>query len=84
MYHTSEHIISELEAGRKVDEVPAELQALFRPSIQPYETEQFKYDPAKEISKLTMPVLIVQGTTDIQVSEKDAKLLAEANKKARW
>ena len=83
MYHTSEHIINELVAGRKVDEVPAELQALFRPSIQPYDISQFKCDPAIEIAKLTVPVLIVQGTTDIQVSEKDAKLLAEANKKAR-
>ncbi|HEX3580841.1 MAG TPA: alpha/beta hydrolase, partial [Thermoanaerobaculia bacterium] len=43
----------------------------------------FKYDPAKEIAALDVPVLIVQGTTDIQVSLDDAKRLAAANPKAK-
>ena len=42
----------------------------------------FKYDPQKEIAKLDKPVLIIQGTTDIQVGVSDAEKLAEANKKA--
>ncbi len=42
----------------------------------------FKYDPQKEIAKLKKPVLIIQGTTDIQVTIKDAELLSKGNNKA--
>jgi len=41
-----------------------------------------KYDPAKEIVALKIPILLVQGTTDIQVSLEDQKLLAASNKNA--
>ena len=57
---------------------------LFRPSVLPYLVSWFKHDPAVEIAKLEMPVLIIQGTTDIQTSMEDAKLLAAANPKARF
>jgi fermentation-respiration switch protein FrsA (DUF1100 family) len=43
----------------------------------------FHYDPAREIARLKMPVLIQQGTTDIQVSVGDAELLAKANPAAK-
>jgi fermentation-respiration switch protein FrsA (DUF1100 family) len=43
----------------------------------------FRYDPQKEIAKLKKPVLIVQGTTDIQVSVEDAKRLQAANQLAK-
>jgi uncharacterized protein len=76
-------IIDELAAGREVKEAPKELAPLFRASVQPYLISWFKYEPAKEIATLTMPVLIVQGTTDIQVPEGDAKLLAAAKKDAK-
>jgi fermentation-respiration switch protein FrsA (DUF1100 family) len=42
----------------------------------------FKYDPAKELAKLKIPVLIIQGTTNIQVRKEDTKILSEANPKA--
>jgi pimeloyl-ACP methyl ester carboxylesterase len=71
-------VIAELEAGRAVENPPPELAALFRRSVQPYLISWFKYDPAAEIAKLEMPVLIVQGTTDIQVGIDDAKALAAA------
>jgi fermentation-respiration switch protein FrsA (DUF1100 family) len=37
-----------------------------------------QYDPTVEIEKLRVPVLIIHGTTDIQVPESDAELLANA------
>ena len=55
----------------------------FRSSVQPFLISWFKYDPAKEISKLSIPVLVVEGATDLQVHVKDAKLLANADKKAK-
>ena len=78
-----EAIMDSLKQGHTVKEVNPSLGMLFRPSVQPYLISWFKYDPAKEISKLSIPVLIIEGTTDIQVSVKDAELLAGADKNAK-
>ncbi len=76
-------IIDSLKQGKQVKNVPRVLYALFRPSVQPYLISWMKYDPAKEIAKLKIPILIIQGTTDLQVSTLDAKLLAQANPNAK-
>ena len=76
-------IIEKLENGETVEKVSQMLYSLFRPSVQPYMISWFKYDPQKEIAKLDIPILIVQGTTDIQVSVSDADKLALANKKSQ-
>ena len=79
----TEGIVKTLEEGHTAEAVPPALVALFRPSVQPYLISWFKYDPAREIARLKMPVLILQGSTDIQVSVSDAKVLAEANPAAK-
>jgi len=76
-------ILDELVAGRTVTDVPKDLAALYRPSVQPYLISWFKYDPVREIAALAIPVLIVQGTTDLQISVNDAKQLAAAKKDAK-
>jgi len=78
----ADRTIAQLERGETPDSAPPALGALFRPSVQPYLISWFKYDPAAEIAKLTIPTLIVQGTTDIQVSVADAKALGAAQPKA--
>jgi len=70
--------ISKLKKGELVEDAPVELFGLFRPSVQPYMISWMKYDPAVEISKLNIPIVIIQGTTDIQVQVKDAELLHQA------
>jgi pimeloyl-ACP methyl ester carboxylesterase len=70
--------IDKLENGETIADVPQSLYSLFRPSVQPYMISWFKYNPQNEIKKLEIPILIVQGTTDIQVSIAQAGLLAEA------
>ena len=72
-------IIDKLAQGETVENINPMLNSPFRPSVQPYVISWFKYNPAEEIAKLDIPVLVVQGTTDIQVYEKDAKTLAKAN-----
>ncbi|MCY7294958.1 alpha/beta hydrolase [Alteromonas sp. a30] len=72
-------IIDKLKQGETVSDVNPMLYSLFRPSVQPYLISWFKHDPAEELAKLKIPTLIIQGTTDIQVREEDAKILAEAN-----
>ncbi len=83
LYKQSDAIITGLEAGRAVKDTPKELAALFRPSVQPYLISVFKNDPAKLATELKAPFLIVAGSTDIQVTDADAKRLAEANPKAK-
>jgi hypothetical protein len=71
-------IIDSLIQGRQVADVPQDLQAIFRPVIQPYLISWFRYDPPKSLAALGVPVLVVQGTTDIQVSVDDARALHQA------
>lgn len=75
-----EMIVKELEAGRKSDpkSLPAALQPLFSEGLQRYMIDLFSYDPAKVATHWTGPVLIVQGTADIQVKPRDADLLVAA------
>ena len=80
---STEDIIALLTAGKNPTSVPVALNALFRPSIQPYLISWFRFDPARETAKLSVPVLIAQGTTDIQVSVEEAKLLAKAKPSAQ-
>jgi pimeloyl-ACP methyl ester carboxylesterase len=75
----TEDILDHLAAGKTVESVPSALNMLFRPSVQPYMISWLRYDPSKEITKLHIPVLIAQGTTDIQASLQDPKALAAAN-----
>lgn len=75
-------IFDSLKNGFTVKHVPVMLLSLFRPSVQPYMISWFKYDPQVEVAKLRIPVLLIQGTNDIQVSVEDAKRLAAANPKA--
>lgn len=84
IFAQSERILDQLSVGTIPDSVPPMLAPLFRRSVMPYLISWFKYDPAHEIAKLAMPVLIVQGTTDIQTSMTDAKALAAANPAARF
>ena len=76
-------ILDELVKGNTVENVPQMLFSLFRPSVQPYMISWFKYDPQREIVKLKIPILIVQGTTDIQASAEDAKRLQAAKPDAK-
>ena len=76
--------ISKLKEGKLVENTPAELFGLFSPSVQPYIISWMKYDPAVEISKLKIPIVVVQGTTDLQVQVKDAELLHAASVGSRY
>ncbi len=71
-------ILAELEAGRPVAEVPPQLAALFRPSVQPYIISWLPLDPAELVAAWDGPVMIGQGTTDIQVGVADAQAMAAA------
>lgn len=77
LYKEVEKITRELEKGNIVPEISKELVNFFHSSLQPFLISLAQYDPAKEIGKLHIPVLILQGDHDIQVAIRDAELLKE-------
>ncbi|SHM32952.1 hypothetical protein SAMN05192549_101315 [Duganella sacchari] len=79
----SDRILAALKEGKTVDKVPPPLMVLYRPEVQPYLISSLQHDPRKAIAALKMPVLILQGTSDIQVPETEAKELSAAAPKAR-
>ena len=79
----SQKIISQLRKGELVENISLYLAPVFRKSVQPYLISWFKYEPTKEIAKLQIPILIVQGTNYLQVEDKEAQLLKEAQPKAQ-
>ena len=74
-------IIDSLKAGKLVSNVNPILNSLFRESVQPYMISWFKHNPQADLAQLNYPCLIVQGDNDLQVSIKEAKLLAAVNDK---
>lgn len=59
------------------------LASLFRESVQPYMISWIKYNPQDEIKKLHIPVLIINGTKDMQVNVSEAELLKKAKPEAQ-
>lgn len=79
----NETILSKLEKGELVQEIPAPLLALYRPSVQPYLISWFSVVPVEVIKTLKMPVAIFQGDTDIQVAVSEALLLSKSQPMAQ-
>ena len=77
--------LDSLEHGRHVDTGamnPVELK-LFAPQVQDYLIDLLRFDSAKLAASITVPLLIVQGEHDLQVSVADAKALDAAQPKAK-
>lgn len=75
--------LDSLKNGQDVAcDIPA-LVSLFRPSVLPYLKSWFKINPSEEIKKVKCPILIINGTKDLQVSEKNAAALSKANNSSK-
>lgn len=75
-------ILDSLAKGKVQNNVDASLYSLARPSVQPYIMSWMRYDPARAVKLLKIPVLIIQGTTDLQVTTIDADKLKKAKSEA--
>ncbi|MES2021178.1 MAG: alpha/beta fold hydrolase [Pseudomonadota bacterium] len=80
----AEAAIASLEAGKRIDsaQLPAPLQTLFPDRLQGYWIDLLSHDPARLIAAVKLPVLILQGMRDLQVSVADAEALHRAQPKA--
>jgi alpha-beta hydrolase superfamily lysophospholipase len=78
--------IEKLERGEHVDVAgfhPA-LQQVFAPQVQDFLIDMMALDPATLASATELPILILQGDRDIQVSLADAEALHAAQPAARY
>ncbi len=78
-------VIASYTGGKPVDPatISPGLAQLFPPALTGYWRSILSYDPAKLIAAYAGPVLIEQGSRDLQVSVADAKALAAAQPRAR-
>ncbi len=63
-------------------DVPSYLRSLLNPTVRRFIRTESKIDPAQEARRLRVPLMILQGTTDIQVSVADARALEAAQPRA--
>lgn len=75
-------VLDSLRRGKINPKVDLSLYGVLRPSIQMYVMSWCRYDPTVEIRKVKCPILIIQGTTDMQVSVDNAQKLKSAKSSA--
>jgi uncharacterized protein len=78
----SKTVMDSLKKGKTVEIKNPMLNVLFRESVQPYMISWIKLKPQEEIKKLNIPILIINGTKDMQVGENEARILHNANPKS--
>jgi len=74
-------VLDSLRRGRLEKKVDPQLYAIARPSIQMFLMSWCRFDPQKEIKKLKIPILIIQGTTDLQINVSNAEKLKKGASK---
>lgn len=78
----AQKIVDKLKKGETTTDYPQALASVFNSDVQPFMINWMKYNPSDIIKELSIPVLIVCGTKDLQVSVDEAQLLKESNDKA--
>ncbi|MDU8885572.1 alpha/beta hydrolase [Yeosuana sp. MJ-SS3] len=71
-----------LKNGQTTSNYPEALSSIFKEDIQTFMSNWMRYNPQEEIKKLSIPVLIINGTKDLQVSVEEATLLESAANQA--
>lgn len=81
----AETALAALKRGNRVDAcaMHAALRPLFAPDVQGFLIDAMSYDPVELAARVKVPMLVVQGTRDLQVSVADAHYLAGAAPDAR-
>ena len=69
--------------GEEAGDVHPALKSLVQPANRRFMQSWAKYDPAAEIARAHLPVLIIQGGYDLQISEVDARALQSAQPAAK-
>ncbi|HWB62532.1 MAG TPA: alpha/beta fold hydrolase [Chitinophagales bacterium] len=76
-------LLDSLKKGKTIDNIDPALYFIARPSIQRYLMSWFRYEPQKVLKSVKIPVLLIQGTTDLQVPVAEAEKLKKAKSEAQ-
>jgi pimeloyl-ACP methyl ester carboxylesterase len=75
-------IMDSLRKGKTTPNVDPSLYFIARPSVQPFIMSWCRYDPIRIIKKIKIPVLIIQGTTDLTVTTDNGDRLKKTKSEA--
>ncbi|MFT4612537.1 MAG: pimeloyl-ACP methyl ester carboxylesterase [Glaciecola sp.] len=76
------HFVELSETGG-IENIDKNLMAMFNKPTQPLLSSWIKFNPSEEIKKIKIPILILNGDTDLQVYIDDVELLHSANPKSK-
>lgn len=79
----AQEAFKQLKENGKVKSYSPALASIFRKESQPFMASWMQYIPTEEIKKLQIPVLIINGTNDVQVDTKEAEDLKLAKSDAK-
>lgn len=74
---------NELKETGSIQEINPMIAHLVSKPNQPFVLSWMNYNPSEEIKKIKIPILIINGTSDLQVSTENAQALKEANQSAQ-
>tara|TARA_R110002050_G_scaffold286121_3_gene436432 strand:+ start:35918 stop:36862 length:945 start_codon:yes stop_codon:yes gene_type:complete len=80
---TAEQHIEELKQTDTIVNVNPFLLSLFAPNNQKFLKKWMLLDPQEEIKKITIPILLINGDTDLQVQISEAENLKKAQPNAK-
>jgi len=78
----TKRVLEVLKSGQTTTDFPQPLSSMFNLEIQPFMINWMQYNPKELIKDLEIPVLILNGTKDLQVNSTEAQLLKEAKEDA--
>lgn len=78
LVNESEKVFNVLRQGKTTDSFPPALASIFNKDTQPFMSSWMQYNPQEILKTLNMPVLIINGTKDLQVPEDEAEQLHTA------
>jgi pimeloyl-ACP methyl ester carboxylesterase len=77
-------LLDSMRKGKTIDNIDPALYFIARPSRQRFLMSWCKYNPPRVLKTLKMPVMIIQGTTDLQVKVADADKLKKVKSEATY
>ena len=79
----TKRVVNSLKEGKTTTDFPVALSSVFNADLQPFMMNWMSHNPTEILKTLQMPILIINGTKDLQVSVKEAELLKAANDEAK-
>ncbi|HEY4194191.1 MAG TPA: alpha/beta hydrolase [Mucilaginibacter sp.] len=75
-------LLDSMKKGKTIDNIDLALYFIASPAKQPFLMSYFRYPPLRVIKIVKVPILIIQGTTDQEITVADAEKLKKAKSEA--